>query len=448
MSKSKILLLLVVFLLISPLSNLFTASAAPVVASGKCGDNLTWEKTSDGVLTISGTGAMYDYDEATNPSPFYGVEVVIIGDEVTRIGEKAFFSISSLQKIIIGKCLTSVGNSAFHVDYGITEVHITALETWLNIDFEGTDSNPLHGYSSELYLNNERITNLVIPEGIKEIKKDAFYNCLQLQSVTIPASVTKIGEDAFYECTNLKDVYITDMVAWCKINFEGRYVLHNAGLILLINSNPLKHAENLWLNEELITDLTIPDGITNVKKAAFYGYKKLESVTFYSDITDIENFAFYYCSNISDIYYEGNAEKWSAINIKTGNTPITTASINYIPQRDIATKEDLAPLIRFEAEDGHEYAVKYGDNIVSGDGITYDYAKHGAYQVFFGKYVLNSYKKPKAQGIKINYTTNSGDVVTYNFTAKTPFSSGAPFGILIFGANFRNGLTAENYIEY
>jgi len=447
MSKSKILLLLAVFLLISPLSNLFTASAAPVVASGKCGDNLTWERTSDGVLTISGSGAMYNYDETTNPAPFGGEKTVIIGDGVTKIGEKAFFN-SSCESITIGKSVSSIGYAAFAYAYYIQEVHISDMTSWLNIDFEGSDSNPMSCYYAELYLNNERVTDIVIPDGIKEIKANTFYRCSQLESITIPSSVTKIGIDAFSGCTNLKDVYITDMEAWCKIDFEGSYAASNAGLILLINSNPLKHAENLWLNEELITDLTIPDGITTVKEAAFYGYKKLESVTFYSDITDIENFAFYYCSNISDIYYEGNAEKWSAINIKTGNTPITTASINYIPQRDIATKEDLTPLIRFEAEDGHEYAVKYGDNIVSGDGITYDYAKHGAYQIFFGKYVSNSYKKPKAQGIKINYTTNSGDIVTYNFTAKTPFSSGAPFGILVFGANFRNGLTAENYIEY
>lgn len=205
MSKSKILLLLVVFLLISPLSNLFTVSAASVVASGKCGDNLTGERTSDGVLTISGSVEMYDYDEVTKPAPWRsGAEVVIIGDEVTRIGEKAFFGGQDINSITIGKNVTSIGYAAFAYQYAITEVHISDVASWLNIDF------------------------------------------------------------------------------------EGRYAVSNAGLILLINSNPLKHAENLWLNEELITDLTIPDGITTVKEAAFYGYKKLESVTFYSDITDIE----------------------------------------------------------------------------------------------------------------------------------------------------------------
>lgn len=656
MSKSKILLLLAVFLLISPLSNLFTASAAPVVASGKCGPNLTWERTSDGVLTISGSGAMYDYDEATNPSPFYGVEVVIIGDEVTRIGEKAFFSISSLQKIIIGKCLTSIGDNAFHMDHGITEVHITALETWLNIDFEGSYSNPLHGYSSELYLNNERITDLVIPEGIKEIKKDAFYNYLQLQSVTIPASVTKIGDSAFSGCTSLSDVYITNMEAWCNIDFEDYgYSASNIGLVHLLYSNPLIYADNFWLNDKLVTDLVIPNGIKSVKQGAFKGYDKLKSVTFPSEITEIEALAFsgctglsnitlpesittiengvfsncsnltsitipngvtsiwdrafsdcsnltsiaipssvkkigggafykcekltnitipegvssieeslfsgckslndviipksvtsigssaFYgcsslleitipdkvtsigwsafsgcsnlteitipdnvtsigwsafsncsglseiilpdtlisiesntfsnctnlttitipqeitsigydafngCSKLSKIYYTGTAEDWDSIYIGTSNYPLKKATINYLPGKPLATDDVLVPLTSFEAEDGHEYAVKYGENIVSGDGVIYDYSKHGAYQIYFGKYASNTYKKPKAQGITINYTTNAGKVVAHNFTAKTSFRAGEPFGILIFGDIFKNEVTVENYIEY
>ena len=650
MSKSKILLLLVVFLLISPLSNLFTVSAAPVVASGKCGDNLTWERTSDGVLTISGSGAMYDYDEVTKPAPWgSGAEVVIIGDEVTRIGEKAFFGGQDINSITIGKNVTSIGYAAFAYQYAITEVHISDVASWLNINFEGSDSNPMSFYYAELYLNNERITDLVIPEGIKEIKKYAFYNCLQLKSVTIPASVTKIGKDAFAYCESLTDVYISDIAAWCNIDFESS--------VFGLNSNPLKYADSLWLNNEPITELYLPDNTTSIKSNAFYGYKQLKSITIpdsvtsigrnafygcsnlanitipdsvtsigidafsttayynntnnwtngdlyidnhliradssvkgaysvrngtitiggdaFSDCSDITNItlpdsiqgigdsAFYNCSSLSEITipdnitsignsifygcsslaeltipdkvtsigrsafsgcsslseiiipntittigsyafsgcsnlseitlpdtlniiesytfqkctslttitipqeitnigyaafngctrlstinYTGSPDDWDSIYIQTSNSPLRKATINYLPGKPLATNENLIPLTGFEAEDGHEYAVKYGDNIVSGDGIAYDYAKHGAYQIFFGKYVSNSYKKPKAQGIKIKSTTYSGDVVTDNCTAKTPFSSGAPFGILIFGANFRNGLTAENYIEY
>jgi hypothetical protein len=55
-------------------------------------------------------------------------------------------------------------------------------------------------------LNGELVTDLVIPNGVKEIKRGAFLCCSSLTSVSIPDSVTSIGVLAFCQCTNLTKI--------------------------------------------------------------------------------------------------------------------------------------------------------------------------------------------------------------------------------------------------
>ena len=79
-------------------------------------DNLTWTLTADGTLTISGEGAMKDYNSDDNPSPVYNnsdVKKIVIEDGVTSIGNYAFHSCSSLTSITIPDSVTSIGNFAF-----------------------------------------------------------------------------------------------------------------------------------------------------------------------------------------------------------------------------------------------------------------------------------------------------------------------------------------------
>ena len=156
---------------------------------------------------------------------------------MTSIGDEAFRGCSGLTSVTIGSGVESIGGRAFEYCSGLTSVHISDIAAWCKIDFDDFNSNPL-SYAHHLYLNGEEVKDLVIPNSVTSIGYLAFYDCSGLTSVTIPNSVTSIGTEAFSGCSGLTSVHISDIAAWCKIDFEGS------------SSNPLSYAHHLYLNGE------------------------------------------------------------------------------------------------------------------------------------------------------------------------------------------------------
>jgi len=141
---------------------------------------------------------------------------------------------------------------------------------------------------------DESSTEVVIPYEIKglpvtAIGKDAFYGCNGLESITIPNSIASIGEKAFHGCDNLTRVNITDAGAWCRISFSD------------IESNPLYYAKNLYLKGELVTDIDIPNEVTEVKNYAFSGCGCLTRITFPDSVTSVGYKAFYGCTALKTV---------------------------------------------------------------------------------------------------------------------------------------------------
>ncbi len=129
---------------------------------------------------------------------------------------------------------------------------------------------------------------------VKSIYDEAFYDNDNITSVTIPDSITSIGMDAFYNCNSLTGVYITDLAAWCEISFDFYYDES-------YRSNPLYYAKNLYINNELVTDLFIPDGVTSISGYAFHGCSSLTSVTIPDSVTSIGNYAFQSCNSLTSV---------------------------------------------------------------------------------------------------------------------------------------------------
>ena len=205
---------------------------------------------------------------------------------VTEIGTAAFRG-SSIESITIPKSVTSVGSNAFEY-CSLREVHISDIAAWCAIHFANATANPLSA-GADLYLSGSLQTELVIPNNVIEIGQYAFYDCKSIESVTIPASVTAIKDSAFYMPNSLKKVFIVDAAAWCKINFAD------------FNANPLSSAKELYLNGDLITDFTVPNGIESVNDYAFYNAVSLRNVILSDSVISIGCYAFSGCDSLTSI---------------------------------------------------------------------------------------------------------------------------------------------------
>ena len=164
---------------------------------------LTWTFSDDGTLAINGTGDIPDYriTPTENLPPWFDdrndITKVIIGDNVSKIGSRAFFNCKNLTSVTIGNSVTNIGDKAFLACSKLQSVTIPNLVTSIG---------------DEAFAGCSSMTSLIIPNSVKEIGMAAFYECSDLTSVIIGNSVTSIGDEAFLGCSSLTSVTIGSSV--------------------------------------------------------------------------------------------------------------------------------------------------------------------------------------------------------------------------------------------
>ena len=171
-----------------------TVTALKPVKSGWVGVNLTWVLDNDGILTVSGTGKMWDYIYDKN-----------MKHPLTDVPWRQY--LQSVCSVYIQQGVTSIGNCAFCRCKQLESVHI---------------SNNVTSIGRSAFSHCESLSRVTIPDSVTSIGSWAFYDCVNLSSVTIPNSVTSIGEFAFKHCKKLTKVIVPLGIKFNRNAFDRR----------------------------------------------------------------------------------------------------------------------------------------------------------------------------------------------------------------------------------
>lgn len=246
-------------------------SEMEVVASGDCGENVTWMLGKDGVLTISGSGAMEDY-EAYNSAPWYDY-----------IKKNYSSSTTSATKVIINEGVTSIGSYAF-----------SYCNCTIQLPNTITSVHPYAFYHAFKYMEGY---TLILPNGLVSIGQYAFYNS-GITDINFPSSLKTIGKNAFYGCSKLKEVELNDGIeSILNYAFSGCTSLEK----VIIPSSITTIPDCCFTNCSSLLEIEIPDSVTSIQYRAFGGCSSLEFIELPCNLTYISRYLFYECSNLKQI---------------------------------------------------------------------------------------------------------------------------------------------------
>lgn len=320
----------------------FNYSPISIVASGTCGENLTWTLDDEGTLTISGTGEMKDFGTEYQ-QPWYSyqdsIKKLIIETGITKTGKNAFSGCDKITKVELPSTLIIIGRSSFQ---GTRFKTIEIPSSVTTIEYQA-------------FYASKALESIEIPSSVKTIGESAFSYCDKLKNITFSKGINQIGRIAFKESYSIANVtfngtidewneividsgntYLTQAFTYC-VNDE-KYISMCGDLTCILDSQgSLTITGNgkmeKWISfatidflKNSVKSIVINNGVTHIASEALR-CKNLTNITIPESITSIGSFAFSICTNLSDVYYAGTQEQWNEIEIANGNECLLNANI-------------------------------------------------------------------------------------------------------------------------
>ena len=266
------------------------SGAVKIIAKGNCGadeggENLKWTLDNNGVLTISGSGAMKDYtwDENVRLDWYVrkkDIRSVVLDNRITHIGNYAFDKCTNIESV---RYTGYTGNAGIALPEKVTTIGVHAFS---DTGVTGTLKLPEHLTeidSLAFYHCGKLNGELKLPDTVKEIGGFAFNSCGFTGKLELPANLEKIGNDAFESCSGLTG----KLTFPSKMNEIDFSIFHGTG----------------------ITEVVIPSSIKTVRDFAFNSCMNLKKVYLPTEIPKIYNRAFMNCSDVK-FYYPAYKADW------------------------------------------------------------------------------------------------------------------------------------------
>lgn len=264
------------------------------IATGTCGTGVTWMVYENGLLAITGSGAMDDINGAGNqPWVSYGSQItsISIGSGVTKIGNSAFSQLDSVTTATFenGSTCSSIGDQAFYDCDALTSIAIPASVTSIGANaFDGCSvlsTVTFDGISACSSIGAHAfcetgLTSVSIPDSVTSMGKYTFYRCLSLATVTIGNGLEVIPDHAFAQCRALTTLQIGNHVTTID-----KYAFSRC---------------------EVLPSVQLPNSLTSIKEGTFQSCAALATVTIPAGVTSITEFAFTYCTNLNRVIMLGN----------------------------------------------------------------------------------------------------------------------------------------------
>lgn len=289
-----------------------------VIKQGKCGQNVTYKLTGNGILTISGSGSMYNYDNEERIVPWTDCYVysVVVGNGVTRIGDNAFSIPDGLANATIGTSVKSIGSGAF-AGSGIHTLSLPKSVETIEVD---------------AFNNCENLETVNLNDGLKSIGNFAFYKCRSLNSIVIPSTVRVIGESAFNHCPTLEaiDVLSNDIQLGTAVFDNTKWYNKQPTGLAYVGNVLYDYIGDVYFENQ---PLNIKNGTTVIAPYAFKGLDGAKTINIPNTVTTISLGAFAGCTSLqlsklpSNLKYIGESAFSNCKNITVTSIPSKVTTI-------------------------------------------------------------------------------------------------------------------------